>query len=298
MYSPSRLRSIGRLEFDIARFADCTYVVINPTTPGTYLYLSDRDYVRLMNTCITQGQALILVAEPGELEKIISEREKVREGSGKPGESSNNSPFPRKGSHQRGQRRKTEVRAVHNLNKKLGRPKVQEQSAMLSLSDPRGLVAVVSRLSSRIIRLTVDTRKASNRIRVILNFVAFIWRSARIHGPVWTVMYLKACHTAIASYISGIPVRSLRAIYPGLPMYRLYNGLPHIIPIYDRHSIRRLDPRVIRFWMTLFSIYRVIAIPVVPKLSTITEPAMVIDYTGQTELSPEIVKQSQENNQE
>lgn len=265
---------IGRLEFDIGRFADCTYVVINPTTPGTYLYLSDRDYVRLMNTCITQGHTLILVAEPGDLEKVIAERV-ASEGSSKPGESSNNSPFRTKGSHQR-RDRKTQVRTVSFLNKKLGRPKVQEQAAMLSLSDPKGLVACVSRLASRIVKLTVNNRKASNRIRVIMNFVAFIWRSSRIHGHVWTVKYLKACHTAIASYISGVTVRSLRAIEPKIPMYRLYNGLPHIIPLYDRQAIRRLDPGTIRFWMTLFSIYRVISIPAVPKLSTITDPILVL----------------------
>lgn len=182
MQSPSNLRRIGRLEFDIGRYADCYYVVINPTTAGTYLYLSDRDYVRLMNTCITQGNALILVAEPGELETIVAEREAARQrAQGKPGGESTNSPL---GRGRKRLTRKTQVQTVNFLNKKLGRPMIREEAAMLSLSDPKGLVAVVLKLSSRIVKLTTGERRASNRIRVILNFIALLWRSARVHGSV------------------------------------------------------------------------------------------------------------------
>jgi hypothetical protein len=52
----------------------------------------------------------------------------------------------------------------------------------------------------------------------------------------------------------------------------LINGLPSIIGTRDRRSIRSGNAKVIRMYMTLFSMYRIISIPGKIKLNTITDP--------------------------
>jgi hypothetical protein len=72
--------------------------------------------------------------------------------------------------------------------------------------------------------------------------------------------------------VAGQPLNSLRELEPDLPLPRLVNGLPAIIGTRDRRSIRSGNTRVMRLYMTFFSIYRVISIPGLLKLRTITDP--------------------------
>lgn len=53
---------------------------------------------------------------------------------------------------------------------------------------------------------------------------------------------------------------------------RTSGGLPRIIPKLDRELIRNRNISVIRFWMSLFSLYRVLEINSIVKLETITDP--------------------------
>lgn len=71
--------------------------------------------------------------------------------------------------------------------------------------------------------------------------------------------------------MAGQPLTSLREVEPDYPLPRLINGLPAIIGTRDRRSIRSGNGKVIRMYMTLFSIYRVISIPGNLKLNTITD---------------------------
>jgi hypothetical protein len=93
------------------------------------------------------------------------------------------------------------------------------------------------------------------------------------HGSLTTVKYLKSCHLAIQKCISKDKIDSLRAIEPDLPLPRLTTSrLPRFIPLSDRRQIRQGDPYRIRFWLTLYSLYRVIRVPGKLKLETITDP--------------------------
>jgi len=86
------------------------------------------------------------------------------------------------------------------------------------------------------------------------------------------VKYLKACNLAISKYLAGQALSSLRELEPDLPLPRLSkSGLPAIIGTRDRRSLASNSPKVIRLWLTLFSIYRVILIPAKAKLNTITD---------------------------
>jgi len=92
------------------------------------------------------------------------------------------------------------------------------------------------------------------------------------HGSYMVVQYLKGCHLAIQKYIAGEPVNSLKELL-GAGFYPcLRHGLPKFIILADRNLIRRKDPSIIRFYLTIFSLYRVLDCPRTLKLSTITKP--------------------------
>jgi hypothetical protein len=96
---------------------------------------------------------------------------------------------------------------------------------------------------------------------------------SRHHGPTYTVKYLKASQLAVQKKIAGQALSSLRELEPDLPLPRLAkSGLPAIIGLRHRRSIYSGSLIIVRLWLTLFSIYRIIKIPVVPKLKTITDP--------------------------
>lgn len=93
------------------------------------------------------------------------------------------------------------------------------------------------------------------------------------HGAMYTVKYLKSCQLALQKRISGDHISSLRDIESDLPFPRLTrSSLPRIIPLADRRSILSGNTFVIRLWMSIFSIYRVIRVEGVLKLNTITDP--------------------------
>lgn len=104
------------------------------------------------------------------------------------------------------------------------------------------------------------------------NFGVFIIKMNKNHGEVYTVKYLKACQLSIQKKLAGQPFSSLREIEPDYNFPRLSkSGLPSVIGITDRASICNNSFRVVRMWLSIFSIYRVIKIPFSPKLNTITD---------------------------
>lgn len=85
--------------------------------------------------------------------------------------------------------------------------------------------------------------------------------------------YLKASQLALQKKIAGQALSSLRELEPDLPMPRLTkSGLPAVIGLRHRRAIYGRSYIIVRLWLTLFSLYRVISIPVKSKLNTITDP--------------------------
>lgn len=90
------------------------------------------------------------------------------------------------------------------------------------------------------------------------------------------VTYLKACQLAVQKVIAGTPLSSLNELTGEGPWPRLdRSGLPVIIPTYDRRLIRAGSASVIRYWLTLFSLYRVLKVDGKLKINTITDPCSV-----------------------
>lgn len=118
-----------------------------------------------------------------------------------------------------------------------------------------------------------------NRLRVVNMFRGYLFSMYRKHGDTYTVKYLKACSLAISKSIGKEKLESLRVLEPDLALPRLTSsGLPKFIPSRDRRLIIGGSVPVIRFYMTLFSVYRVISIPGKLKLETIIQsPTVTLD---------------------
>lgn len=116
-------------------------------------------------------------------------------------------------------------------------------------------------------------KSISNKMRLAGNFATYLVRMSARHGPNYVVQYLKASQLALSRSIAGSKAVSLTEIAPGYCFPRLTRaGLPKVIPQRDRVAIARSVSSTIRFWMTLFSVYRIVATTFTLKLETITKP--------------------------
>lgn len=86
--------------------------------------------------------------------------------------------------------------------------------------------------SLRIIALSFNSLKDHKaKVLLIKAFLEHVHSMFRCHGPGYTIKYLKACHVALQRLAGGLPLKSLRAIEPDLPLPRLSNqGIPLVIP--------------------------------------------------------------------
>lgn len=133
--------------------------------------------------------------------------------------------------------------------------------------------------------------KFTSRMRQLHAFLVHLNNMRRNHGSPYVVKYLKSSQLAIQKAIAGTKVSSLNQIDNSLPFpYLSTCGLPRFIPLRDRRlMLINGSPSVIRWWLTLFAVYRVIDIPGKLKLSTITEPMTVLK-DGVLEVAAEITK--------
>jgi hypothetical protein len=142
---------------------------------------------------------------------------------------------------------------------------------MISLSNEKHLKLVLKEIGWRIVTLSFLSTKEINRFRLLHNFGVFLIKMTKNHGEVYTVKFLKACQLAVQKKLAGQPFSSLREIEPDYNFPRLSkSGLPSCIKLLDRSSICNGSPKVIRFYLSLFSLYRIIKVEFKPKLETIT----------------------------
>nr|UPW42089.1 MAG: putative RNA dependent RNA polymerase [Hainan mangrove mitovirus 5] len=111
--------------------------------------------------------------------------------------------------------------------------------------------------------------KRFSQVKVFFNLLIKIKKN---HGTTFTVKWLKCCYVALQKSLGRDNLKSLRELEPNIPLPRLINGIPTVIPHSDRDQIRKGNRKVIVFWSSLFSIYRVLKTPYELKLGTITAP--------------------------
>lgn len=81
-------------------------------------------------------------------------------------------------------------------------------------------------------------------------------RSVRKNGLAFTASRLKAAHVYTMQAVGGMKIEDCCALGPKVGRTR--GGLPRMIINEHRALIRMGDRTTIRFWLTLFSLYRVI----------------------------------------
>nr|UJQ92605.1 MAG: putative RNA-dependent RNA polymerase [Mitoviridae sp.] len=140
-----------------------------------------------------------------------------------------------------------------------------------------GLADLVRGFGWRVLSFCFPGRvRFTRRLRQLYRFSNYIYRIYKVSGPVQAVKYLKAAQLAVQKSIGKDKIESLRDIDPDLLRTKVTGyGLPIFIPSRDRKLIAAGSPTIIRWWLTLFSVYRVIAIPGVLKLQTITQASTV-----------------------
>jgi len=119
-------------------------------------------------------------------------------------------------------------------------------------------------------QLVIISRLTSSRVRVIVCFTRALYRLQRHSGKTGLVKTLKSWQVCLMQSIGGQILEDLGQLGPRFS--RTKGGLPRVIPVLDRQLIRDKHVPTIRFWMSMFSLYRLVEIPGKLKLRTITDP--------------------------
>jgi len=137
-------------------------------------------------------------------------------------------------------------------------------NALIFVKEGRPLVKIL--LNSVI---PMGGRRTSNWARIMVLYLRQLNRLFRAGGRPYVVKYMKACQVLLQQVSAGYVISDTGPL--GCRISRDRSGFPRIIPSFQRKLIRRGDKRVLRVWLTLFSLYRNINYPGVLKLSTITD---------------------------
>jgi hypothetical protein len=157
----------------------------------------------------------------------------------------------------------------------LTKVKIQKDGSYRVLRLSRGSLAdLITGFGWRMISLCFPNKvKFAGRLKLLHIFQTYCFRMYKVHGPDQVVKFLKAAQLAVQKSIGKDKINSLRDLDKSLLKSKLTGyGLPTIIPSRDRKLIASGSAPVIRFWLTLFSVYRVIDIAGNLKLQTIIAP--------------------------
>lgn len=142
-------------------------------------------------------------------------------------------------------------------------------------------------------RLVVGTTR--DWIKSYYLFAKFVNRLYRKGGLKYVVIYLKACSVLLQQSVGGQRLLATQAL--GCAVSRTKSGLPRIIPSAHRQRILARERDVLRVWLSLFSLYRILEIPGKLKTASITDPGKEIPNSIWSEVqqflpvfSPFIVK--------
>jgi hypothetical protein len=143
---------------------------------------------------------------------------------------------------------------IFNLNKSTLKAKaVGAKITTFALSDSKILLSTLLKEAWRISVLSLGKSKGlSSRVRIFNNFMQSVFRIYRNHGASFTIKWLKGNSVALQRFLARSPYHSLREIEPTLPLPRLINGLPGVIPQGDRRLTREDNIGIIRFWLSIF----------------------------------------------
>lgn len=129
----------------------------------------------------------------------------------------------------------------------------------------------------------VGIRRNLSLVKVLITYLAHLWRLQKHGGFKFLVIHLKTCHVLLQQAIGGQRLSDTGPLGSRVSRTRS-GGLPRVIPVLHRKRIREGETAIIKLWLSLFSVYRVIDIPGMVKTASITSP-----FTGRFELIDELI---------
>jgi hypothetical protein len=139
----------------------------------------------------------------------------------------------------------------------------------------------------KVVRL-VAGKVTRSWVLAVLHFVRQLAPLVRKQGTKGAAKYLKACNILLMKFVAGDQLTDTALV--GARVSRTLGGLPRIIPGWCRSLIRRNDPLMIRLWLTLFGLYRVMEFKAPLSFKTITDPGKSFDIAQYEEFSVHFVR--------
>jgi len=118
-------------------------------------------------------------------------------------------------------------------------------------------------------------------VRICISFIRKLLPLSKRSGVKFVVLYLKVCNMLLMQYCAGQRPVNPRSL--GLAVQCTRKGLPTIIPRIHRDFISKGSQFHVRFWLTLFSLYRVIDYVGQLKISSIIDPGVPLCNSTQLE---------------
>lgn len=128
-----------------------------------------------------------------------------------------------------------------------------------------------------------------SRVRSVFYFVSLVYALVRNMGPKGACLMLKVYAVTLQQAIGGFKVKDITALK--FRCSRTNSGLPRVIPAIHRSLIRSGDTGMIRFYLTLFNLYRLMEFRgdfrFKSLTKTITSPAVML--VGHVELKAHMI---------
>jgi hypothetical protein len=271
-------------DLDWDRVESGEYAIVDPLDPNAILYLPERDYIIQTRVSQTQGNKPVILATPRDKRPAsvsvdtpiavpaVPEKSGPDGASDKDGDSKSETPALDTSSSSTTQTqnsptftgkkdlrwrlsrlfknpfhfvKRVQTRSVHGM--------VIENQVVVELDTLVPLFRVWAYyLHRRIVGLSSDRTLQNN----VLIFVRKLYHSYRHHGINALILRLKVMLFVINSFIAGEKLKTTDHLKYRV---RLSNGLPSMLPLPVRQSIRNLNPSTIVIWGSLLYLYRAIS---------------------------------------
>jgi len=235
------------------------YAVVDPETPLSILYLTKKEYLKLVGIALSTDSTLIVLASPYDSRP----KDEVIEAP-KP----ENSPPVKTVGHAifwRGMlsRMSRSYRAFLSKGSKMF------NSAKL----PMYLSGLVKRWSMALGHWAGLPLTTQTWFKDIIQTLPHLQHVLKVQGTTGLVLRLKNSMLLIQRYLAKSPGHSHTFGHP----VALANGLPRWIPLGGRNAIRMGSHRAIRFWLSVCYLYKVIEMPhkILNALKSIQQPPFV-----------------------
>jgi hypothetical protein len=237
------------------------YGVVDPENPRDILYLTKKEYLKLSGIALSNDTQLTVLASPYDQ---------------KPKDDVIEAPKPENSPPVMGVGHAIFWRGMLSRITRSYRAFLTRGSTMFDTQKIRkGLPGLVKRWSLAVghwAALPSTTHGYYQDILVVSKYLSHVLNTQGASG---LVLRLKTSMLFTQSYLAGSRLKSDAFGYP----VRLQHFLPAWLPLSARNGIRQRSKRVIRFWMSIFYIYKVIQMPYNLKkaVTSIQTPALVLN---------------------